>query len=49
MIEKYELARAGAVTNPFFDSAGYRSFVEQKQKVFLETLARQRATKRAGS
>jgi hypothetical protein len=49
MIEKYELSRRGAITNPFFDQAGYRTFVEQKQKAFLETLARQRAAKKAGS
>ena len=49
MIEKYEMARRGAFTNPFFDQAGYRTFVEQKQKAFLGTLARQRAAKKAGS
>jgi metallo-beta-lactamase class B len=45
MIEKDRLARAGAVVNPFFDAPGYRRFVEQKEKAFLETMAGQRAAK----
>jgi metallo-beta-lactamase class B len=45
MIEKDKLARWGAVTNPFFDAPGYRRFVEQKQKAYLETMAKQRVAK----
>jgi metallo-beta-lactamase class B len=45
MIEKDKLARAGAVTNPFFDRAGCRRFVEQKEQAYLATLARQRASR----
>jgi metallo-beta-lactamase class B len=45
MIQKDKLARWGAVVNPFFDAPGYRRFVEQKEKAFLETMARQRGAK----
>jgi metallo-beta-lactamase class B len=47
MIAKSEMAKKGAVVNPFFDSQGYRAFVAQKEKAFRATLAEQRAKKAA--
>lgn len=42
MIEKYERSRKDAGTNPFIDPAGYRAYVDQKEKAFRDTLAAQR-------
>jgi metallo-beta-lactamase class B len=42
MIAKYERSKVGSKDNPFIDPAGYREFVEQKEKAYLDTLARQK-------
>jgi len=39
---KYERLKPGARTNPFIDPAGYRDYVELKEKAFRDELARQR-------
>jgi metallo-beta-lactamase class B len=40
---KARALRSGAATNPFIDAKGYRDFIEQSEKVFLDKLASQRA------
>ncbi len=42
MSEKYERLRAGTVTNPFIDPNGYRRFVADAERRFLEQLASER-------
>ncbi len=45
MVAKYERAKRGAESNPFVDPEGYRDYVGQKEKAFLDTLAAQRGAK----
>jgi metallo-beta-lactamase class B len=45
MIEKYEKAKSGSSKNPFIDPAGYRAYVELKEKAFRDTLKAQGAAK----
>jgi metallo-beta-lactamase class B len=41
METKYEKLKAGAAENPFVDPKGYREYVEDREKAFLETLKKQ--------
>ena len=41
MLVKYERSKDGENSNPFVDPVGYRAYVEQKEKAFRETLAKQ--------
>jgi metallo-beta-lactamase class B len=45
MVEKHEQAAKDPTNNPFIDPEGYRAYVTQKEKVFRDTLAEQRAAK----
>jgi arylsulfatase len=49
MIAKYERARNSASSNPFVDPAGYRAYVDLKEKAFRETLAMQQSAARAAT
>ena len=40
--EKYERAEARGAANPFVDPAGYRAYIEDREKAFRATLAEQR-------
>ncbi len=48
MVAKYERAKRGVEANPFIDPEGYRDYVGQKEKAFLDTLAAQRGAKPVG-
>lgn len=48
MVAKYERAKKGSDSNPFVDPEGYRDYVAQKERVFLDALAAQRGAKPAG-
>jgi metallo-beta-lactamase class B len=41
MIAKYERSKQKGVENPFIDPQGYKAYVQEKQKAFRSTLARQ--------
>jgi metallo-beta-lactamase class B len=41
MIAKYERSKQKGVRNPFIDPQGYRAYVQEKEKAFRSTLARQ--------
>lgn len=41
MENKYAKLKAGAATNPFVDPEGYRAYVEDRERSFLETLKKQ--------
>ena len=43
MLEKYEKLKKGGAGNPFIDPAGYRAYIADREKAYLENLARQRA------
>ncbi len=45
MVAKSERAKRGGGANPFIDPEGYRDYVGQKEKAFLDTLAAQRGAK----
>ena len=45
MHEKRERMKAGAKTNPFIDPQGYRRFVEEYERRYLDQLARERAAR----
>ena len=42
---KYKLQKDGAASNPFIDPDGYRAFMANREKAFLDELARQKAAK----
>jgi metallo-beta-lactamase class B len=46
MLEKHARAKNGSATNPFIDPQGYRNYVESKEKVFRETLEKQKTVKK---
>jgi metallo-beta-lactamase class B len=48
MVAKYERANRGGGVDPFVAPEGYRDYVGQKEKAFLDTLAAQRRAKPAG-
>ena len=42
MIEKYGRLSKDEKTNPFVDRAGYRAYIEDREKAYLDTLAKQK-------
>jgi metallo-beta-lactamase class B len=45
MVEKYKKMTAGAAANPFIDPQGYRAFIDDAEKDYLDKLAREKAGK----
>jgi metallo-beta-lactamase class B len=43
MEAKFARLQAGERANPFVDPAGYRAYIEEREKYFLETLAKQKS------
>ena len=43
MLEKYEKLKKGGAGNPFIDPNGYQAYIADREKAYLENLARQRA------
>ncbi len=42
MLAKYERLKQGGAGNPFVDPEGYRAYIADREKAYLETLAKQR-------